>query len=109
MKYLILLLLVSATVNVNAQNIDSLTQRILKLELNQNHIQLNLAKSHKQFSTGSTLLLIGALATGAYIHSLKSQDEMPILLAVGSGMALAGGVIQIDSHKWIGKGGRKRK
>lgn len=73
-----------------------------------------MVKSHKQFRTG-TLVMIGGLvasAVGVFVVSEHASDpanaDKPALLAVGIGLTAVGGIIQIDSHKWIGGGGRNK-
>lgn len=100
---------------------EELKERILKVEQTQEQIQVNLAKGHKEFSTGTFFLIGGVattvLATVLYNKGTRNQnsDEQgkirpsPVLLCIGGGMITAGTVIQIDSYKWIGRAGRKRK
>lgn len=118
-RILFLMLLILPTIS-QGQDAE-LKDRILKLEENQEQIRLNLTKGHKQFSTGTFFLIGGVattvLATVLYNKGTRNQnsDEQgkirpsPVLLCIGGGMITAGTVIQIDSHKWIGRGGRKKK
>lgn len=100
----------------HGQNLDSLNQRILKLEMNQRNIQLNLNKAHKQFSTGTLMVLTGAiLTTAGAILTARDNDATSkaknnnALLYVGAAMTTTGVVIQIDSHKWIGRAGQRKR
>jgi len=100
----------------HGQNLDSLNQRILSIEMNQRNIQLNLKKSHKQFSTGTLLVLTGSvITTGGALLAKKDNDASSkaksnnALLIFGAAMTTVGVVIQIDSHKWIGRAGKRHK
>lgn len=102
----------------NAQESETLKERILSLEDSQRNIQVNLERSHKQFSTG-TLFLIGGIVTSAmtaitYDRGVNSSDFgrgkfNPALVYVSAGLFTIGTVIQIDSHKWIGRAGKRKK
>lgn len=121
MKYIFTALFSTVIIVGHGQNIDDLKQRVLSLEEKQKEIQLNLSNSHKQFQTG-TWFLVGGVVTSAaalLIHNERSEyglknwdngkplQASPVLLAIGGGMILAGTIIHIDAHKWIGRAGNR--
>lgn len=69
-------------------------------------IQLNLAKCHKEYRTGTILMVMGILATVAGIQAQSSDMGGKKLIYAGAGLATIGGVIHIDSHKWIARCGK---
>lgn len=118
---LLAILPVIISIQAHSQNLDSLTRRILTLEANQKTIQVNLTKAHSKFSTGTMLIVGGVVTTIAavllYDRGLRNgnSDEQgrvmpsPVIMGIGSAMVTVGTAIQIDSHKWIGRAGRRRK
>lgn len=111
----------STTVSAQVDDTD-FKRRILALEQSQQEMQVALAKSHKKFSTG-TLLLVGGMTTlvaSGIIYAKQSTNTdiaengklvkpTPVLLFIGGGLVTAGAIVQIDSHKWIGRAGRRSK
>jgi hypothetical protein len=101
---------------------DDLKERILKLEINQKQIQMNLEKSHRRLETGTFFLIAGAVTTTAAIalynrgleNGKNNWDNIgrltpsPVFLCIGGGLMVTGTVIQIDAHKWIGRAGRRK-
>lgn len=87
--------------------------------------QYYLAKSHKQFKKGTILLISGVLisgiGSGVYLylnykyqiglnatnsnHSSNTPPSMlfPIISGIGSLISFVGIIVQIDSHKYIGR------
>lgn len=82
------------------------------MDLAINNIHFNMQKHHRQFTTGISVTVIGALVTtiGIVITSNDPDDATGTGLAgTGSAITLAGSVITIDSHKWLGRGAWRRK
>lgn len=107
-------LMLAVTLQSHAQDLDSLKQKILKMDIAINAMHYNMTKAHKQFRTGTYMMIAGTVATiiGTMVLSEQAIDgnnnrDQPTLLYVGAGLMTAGGVIQIDSHKWLGRGGRR--
>jgi len=87
-----------------------------------NNIQLNLDKCHEQFKKGTTciglgigLSAIGTFCLLKYVKSSNIDDYNKGLYDIGRFSAFIGGtlttigfIVQIDSHKWIGRTGNKR-
>jgi hypothetical protein len=101
-----------------SQNYDSLVLKMDGLEANQIHIQKNLTKSHKQHQLGTRILIGGAAisALGLVIYNDSKEDAFgepekkdPTIMVIGSLISGIGAVIQIDSHKWIGKAGKRKR
>ncbi|CAN5127165.1 hypothetical protein BH09BAC3_BH09BAC3_27760 [soil metagenome] len=90
---------------------DSLKMQILELELTVDQIQFNLAKSQKKFqrgiafaTVGYTVTIIGGLLLG------RSQDQLgQTLLVVGGATGVTGTFMLVDSFKYLGRAGQKRK
>lgn len=81
--------------------------KIVNLEFEQESIKLNLTKCHNQFRTGTISLVLGVLATTAgVIVNRYDSGSGDILYIAGGAASAAGVVIQIDSHKFIGRAGR---
>ena len=114
MKALVVIFLLYPSIVVS-QNTDSLYQRILQIETNQRNIQVNLTKAHNKFSIGTTLVIAGLGATFASIitdepgQDADGNPQEPILLYIGSALLTVGTIIQIDSHKYIGRAGKRRR
>ncbi len=113
MKILLILLFLSIFLSLNTfgQTGDSLTLAALKEAIIYQRTQLEL--SHKEFRTGTGLVLIGSLAlgAGALLSSSDKKTDSPvndILLISGGVILFAGWVNWIDSHKYIGRAGRWR-
>src|SRR5687768_7479796 len=84
-----------------SQSLDSLNQRILKMEAQQNDIRINLGKHSKEFVLGTTLVVTGAALVGTYLRFEGTKEDSKSnesLLYVGSGVFLIGTVLHIDSH-----------
>jgi hypothetical protein len=99
----------------HAQDLDSLKHKILKMDLAINNIHYNMVRSHKEFQVGTLFIITGAALTtiGTLLiidepGDLPNNNKNPALLYAGAGMMTIGTVIQINSHKWIGRAGRKR-
>lgn len=93
------------------QSYDSLVQRILKLETSTAQLQVGLQKSHREFRTGTALMIVGTLITGlSFALTEKQTNNINTgLAAVGGTLMVVGGIIQIDSHKHIGRAGNFKK
>lgn len=91
-------------------------QSITELQSDLNHIKLNLEQHHKQYKTGSGLIITGLIAssTGIVLNAIANKPENQSnessntdqaisngLIIVGGGLALAGWIVQIDSHKYF--------
>lgn len=98
-----------------AQSYDSLKARILALEEGQAKVKLNLERAHKQFKFGTMIQAAGVIVGSAYFIKREADDLSTIgndtgrdetLILIGGIMVTVGTVIQIDSHKFIGRGGK---
>lgn len=98
----------------SGQSIDSLHRNILELRQADQEIQLNLNKAHRQFRDGTILSAAGGVATvlGLIIYNSDKDgpnEPNPNLIYVGGILTTAGLIIQIDSHKYIGRAGRRKR
>lgn len=94
------------------QGYDSLKQRILKLEVEQNELKLNLEKYRDHYYLGTSLMIAGAAisAVAALIQKDNPDQRNKYTFSIiGASTFVAGTVIQIDSHKWVRTGRRKRQ
>jgi hypothetical protein len=108
--FLILIILFSLTGYSQTNNLDSLKQRILMLEANQESIQFNLTKAHNRYRTGLMITITGIAMTwaGAAAGLSGADGNSAGLLTLGSIVSTVGSVILIDSHKFIGRAGKRK-
>lgn len=106
----ILLILIVISANSFGQDLDSLKAKILKMDVAVNNIHFNMQKSHDEFKAGTLIMAVGAIVTGIWIagQNTSGLDE-PRLMYAGVSISAIGAVIMIDSHKWIGRGARRKK
>lgn len=106
----ILLILIFFTVNSFGQDLDSLKAKILKMDVATNNIHFNMQKSHDEFKAGTIIMAVGAIVTGVWIagQNTSGLDE-PGIMYTGISISAIGAVLMIDSHKWIGRGARRKK
>ena len=116
MKRLFLFVLVAIAINCHAQaDYDSLKQKVLNMDMAINAIHHNMVHSHKEFKAGTSLIIMGTILTIAGSLILQDRDgtvtkanKNPTLIYLGTGVVTIGTIIQIDSHKWIGRAGREK-
>jgi hypothetical protein len=101
----------------NYAGIDSLKREMLALrkemrnqEITISDMQMNLQKSHSKYKTGMFMFLGGFVLLNIVSNSINSTTpitQSQAYLILGSfGVTVAGLVIMIDSHKFIGRAGR---
>ena len=96
MKTLLTLLLTLTMFSSNAQWADTTAyQRI-------DHINLQLDKSHRQYRTG-TYLVVAGLAINGLALLAGNDGGGGFLTGFGSLFLITGTAVQIDSHKYIGR------
>ena len=96
MKNFIILLLLAGS--VQAQTADTLTIQ---------DMQYNLFRSHQEYRTGTVMIVGGLLAVAASVAASDADLPAKEIGYLGSAFLTVGCVIHIDSHKWIGRSGRK--
>jgi hypothetical protein len=75
------------------------------------HMRTNLDKSDKQFKRGVQILIAG-IAISTWSTFVASNDNSwrqrstPYWMGLGAAAIIAGTVVMIDSHKFIGRAGR---
>jgi hypothetical protein len=78
-----------------------------------NTIHFNMVKSQSEFRTGTFLLVAGTALSiaGALIKTDKDSYGVTknngAFFFIGTGIATIGTIVQIDSHKWIGRGQKR--
>lgn len=83
-----------------AQMVDSMA--VVQLNERIDNINLNLDKSHKQFRTGTYLVAAGLAVNGLALIAGQNGGG-GFLAGFGSLFLMAGTVVHIDSHKYIGR------
>lgn len=96
MKLLITLLLTLTMFSASAQWADTTSDARIE------HINLQLDKAHKQYRTGTVLVVTGIILNG---FALLMDPDQPsgFVTGLGSLFLLGGGIVHIDSHKYIGR------
>jgi len=89
------------------KNYDSLVRKVMKIDAAINTMHSNLIKSHEEFKAG-TIILIGGIVISVVGTQVKQAQSGQPLVIFGGIVATVGGIIQIDSHKFIGKGARRK-
>ena len=106
MKKLITILIILASFNCFSQTAEA---KIDSMKVNFTHF-------HEQYMSGVTVTVAGAAITGLGLfvaarnfNSEKAAQQNKIdaiaLLSIGSGIAIIGYIIQVDSHKFIARAG----
>lgn len=72
------------------------------------NIELSLQRSHSQFSTGTVFFVAGLMIAGVALAA-DDADIAQKMSILGSGMMVIGGVIHIDSHKYLGRIRKSKK
>lgn len=108
------LFLCSSPAAAQQTELDSLKEKILKMDVAINALHHNMVNAHKQFRTGTALIISGTVLSVVGFLMTKDTPENAAkspgaFVYIGGGMTLAGGIIQLDSHKWFGRGGRMKK
>jgi hypothetical protein len=111
MRVIIILALIAPTF-LQAQDLDSLKAKILAIEQTQTHMQIELSAAHKEFRTGTIVMIAGVIVSSLELLKPSRGDSgeprpKPILGYIGVGMITIGGAIQIHSHRHIGRAGRR--
>lgn len=70
-------------------------------------MQYNLFRSHQEYRTGTVMIVGGLLAVAASVAASDADLPSKEIGYFGAAFLTVGCVIHIDSHKWIGRSGRK--
>jgi hypothetical protein len=79
------------------------TTEIRKMQESIDRINLNLDKAHKQYRTGTVLIVVGLALNGAAVLAGNDNDGRGFIAGLGGIAILGGGLVHIDSHKYIGR------
>lgn len=110
MKHLTIAILFLLSNQVCGQDLDSLRNEIRLLKFDQETIALNLERHQDQYSLGTGLMLAGIGLALADIGIRKEDGRSKYTFSIiAAASIITGTVFQIDSHKWIGRAGRKRR
>jgi UDP-N-acetylmuramyl pentapeptide phosphotransferase/UDP-N-acetylglucosamine-1-phosphate transferase len=85
---------------------DSLKQKILKMDIAINNIHKNMVSSHNEFRAG-TIFIVAGILISSFVFVQKDTSSYSTYLYIGAGLTAIGGVLQIDSHKYFWRGGRR--
>jgi hypothetical protein len=88
----------------DSQKFDMLRNELINMKNEQTEVKLNLYKCHKEFKVGVGMVGAG-LGLGILGAALMKDDPgigKPVVI-IGSVLSLAGSVVIIDSHKFIGR------
>jgi hypothetical protein len=100
-------LILSASAFAQDSRYDSIVSRVKDLELKQEKIEVNLIRSHNEFRLGTILQVLGAVAMIAGAEEMDTEDTSKVLFISGASVSGIGLALQIDSHKFIGRAGRR--
>lgn len=108
LTFCLLLCLFSQAFCQSEPTIEELRQEILSLKQETQEIQLHLARSHREFRTGTIFygVGLGLLIAGAY-RQAGNNNSIGLGL-IGTGCVMVGGILHLDSHKHIGRAGISR-
>jgi hypothetical protein len=116
MRYLFLVFFFLSLKSFSQQNLTPVSEEQLKrqiLELNErmDQVQLNLTTSEKKFKRGILVATIGySLTITGGLMLGRSNDQLgQVLLVAGGATGAVGTVLMIDSFKYLGRAGKKRK
>lgn len=111
----LILWIIGLTSCANAQSLDSLSSRILALEVENERIKGELWRSHEKFRLGAIIAGTGLALAGFEAITYESDVDgdnidvrTPIFAYIGGGLMLLGSVIMVDSHRHIGLAGRTK-
>ena len=103
---------VSAAQTTPVHSTDSLHADILKLQLDVNHIKLNLGWTEKRFKTGIVVSTIGytTVITGGLMLGRKHDELGKALLVTGGVTGITGTILLVDAFRFLGiASGKKQK
>jgi hypothetical protein len=92
-------------------DVEDLKKQVLLLQQDVDNIQLNLATSQKKFKRGILVATIGysLTITGGLMLGRENDKTGQVLLIAGGATGAVGTVLLVDSFKYLGRAGRKRK
>lgn len=110
---LLLAITLIISLSVKAQDLDSLKIEILLIKEEQQEMKMNLRAHQGQFKFGVGLSVIGAAIL--IVNNIQEpsgeadKSKNKTMNILGGSVLVIGSYIQIDSHKWIGRAGRRRR
>lgn len=90
---------------------ERLKRQLLELRTDVDQIQLNLSTAEKKFKRGILVATIGYTLTisGGLMLGRKNDQAGQALLVAGGVTGAFGTVLLVDSFKYLGRAGRKKK
>jgi hypothetical protein len=114
MRITLCILLMAYSLLGMSQNLDSLKQRILKIELEQRSDDYRMHRFTKQYSNGTWLLIAGTATTlinwfvqdrldndNHFPHKIETRKQIGFVL--GGALIVGGTALQIDAHRHLKK------
>ena len=114
-RYLLTVLVLAGMVSTaqaqsdTAQNVSQpdtvlqmLSSKVIDISNKVESINLHLDKAHKQYRTGTVLIAAGLILNGVSVLMDPDQPKGAVG-GLGGLLVLTGGIIHIDSHKFIGR------
>ncbi|MBK6989995.1 MAG: hypothetical protein IPH33_18135 [Bacteroidetes bacterium] len=111
MKNILLVFLICISFKSKAQQIDSTQIKLDEFKKAVLYMSDNLQDAHERFQIGTVCMALGTAAIGVGVllqldtESGKTNDGATITIITGGVLSVAGAIIMIDSHKFIGKAG----
>jgi len=90
---------------------ERLKREILEMRTDVNQIQMNLTASEKKFKRGILVATIGytLTITGGLMLGRQNDKAGQVLLVAGGVTGAVGTVLMVDSFKYLGRAGKKKK
>ena len=109
--FFVIIFIYGFSLSAQDTGLDSLKYRIQQLEVNQQHVQLNLGQAQKQFKKGIIISTIGysVVITGGLMLGGKNDELGTGLLIAGGAIGVGGTFILVDSFKYLGKASKRKK
>ena len=104
--------LVSQAQTTESGSLDSLKADLLKLQLDVDHVKLNLGRVERRFKTGIFVSTLGysIVITGGLMLGRKNDELGKALLITGGATGLTGTILMVDAFKFLGiASGRKER
>lgn len=119
MRITITFLFMTYSVLGMSQNLDSLKQRILKLEIEQKSDNLRMENFTRQYSMGTWIIIAGTATTlvnwivqdrqnndNHFPHKIETRKQIGFVL--GGAMIVGGTACQINAHRFLKRKNKKQ-
>jgi hypothetical protein len=109
--FTLLMMVISGYSQQAPTTIEDLKVQVLQMQQDVDNIQLNLVTSEKKFKRGILVATIGytVTITGGLLLGRSNDQLGQVLLVAGGVTGAVGTVLLVDSFKYLGRAGRKKK